>query len=335
MKSQNAVLYKLNGQLKINKFDFPNPSDYQVLVKLFYSGICGSQLMEISGGRDNKKYLPHFLGHEGSGIVIRVGKKVRKVKQGDKVILSWLRSKGGGCKNNKILYKKREINYGPITTFGEYTLVAENKVVKKPKRLSNKIATLFGCAIPTGAGMVLKESKLSNTSKILVFGLGGVGFSTLITLLSLKIRNISILEKNKNKILIAKKLGIKSFLNKKNIHKFINNFDYCFESCGKKETIEKGFELIKNNGKLIFSSHPHKNQKINLYPHDLIKGKKIVGSWGGSINLEKDLMLILNPLKNKLKLFNLIINKTYELKDLNKAIRDLKKGKTIRPLIKF
>ena len=72
-----------------------------------------------------------------------------------------------------------------------------------------------------------------------------------------------------------------------------------------------------------------------MYPHDLIKGKKIIGSWGGSINLEKDLMLILNTLKNKLKLFNLIINKTYELKDLNKAIRDLKKGKTIRPLIKF
>ena len=340
MKSKNAVLYKLNKTLKINKLDFPDPNENQVLVKLFYSGICGSQLMEISGGRNNKKYLPHLLGHEGSGIIIKVGKKVKKVKVGDRVILSWLRSKGGECLNNKIQFKNTKISYGPITTFGEYTLVAENRVVKKPKILSDKIAAFFGCAIPTGAGMVLKETKLNQiktkqSNKVLVFGLGGVGFSILITLLSLKIKNIYVLEKNKYKILIAKKLGIKNFLNKKNTYKYFNSFDYCFESCGKKETIEKGFNLIKNKGKLIFSSHPHKNKKINLYPHDLIKGKKIIGSWGGGINLEKDLKLILNTLKNNLKLFNLIIDKIYKLKDINKAIQDFIKGKTIRPLIKL
>ena len=299
MKSRNAVLYKLNGLLRIKKVDLPNPSDYQILVKLFYSGICGSQIMEISGGRNNKKYLPHLLGHEGSGVVVKTGKKVKKIKIGDKIILSWLNSRGGHCMNNQILFKNDKINYGPITTFGEYSLVAENKVIKKPKGLNDKIAALFGCAIPTGTGMVLKESKLKENSKVLVFGLGGVGFSALIALLSLKIRNIYVLEKNKKKILIAKNLGIKKFLNKKNLSKFSDSFDFCFESCGKKETIEKGFELIKCNGKLIFSSHPHKSKKISLNPHDLIKGKKIVGSWGGSINLEKDLELILNTLKKK------------------------------------
>ena len=66
----------------------------QVLVKILYSGICRSQLMEIAGLRGEDKWLPHLLGHEGSGVVLEVGKDVKKVKKNDEVILTWIKGEG-------------------------------------------------------------------------------------------------------------------------------------------------------------------------------------------------------------------------------------------------
>ena len=65
-----AVLFKQNNNLKIISIKSKNKlSRGQVLVKIFYSGICGSQLGEISGVKGKDKFLPHLLGHEGTGIV--------------------------------------------------------------------------------------------------------------------------------------------------------------------------------------------------------------------------------------------------------------------------
>ena len=66
----------------------------QVLVKVECSGICGSQIGEISGAKGEDKYLPHLMGHEGCGYVLDVGEGVTKVKVGDKIILHWKKVKG-------------------------------------------------------------------------------------------------------------------------------------------------------------------------------------------------------------------------------------------------
>ena len=71
LKLKSAVLFKLNSSLKILDIKIPKLKKNQVLVKIFYSAICRSQIMEIFSGRNNKKYLPHMLGHEASGIVIK------------------------------------------------------------------------------------------------------------------------------------------------------------------------------------------------------------------------------------------------------------------------
>ena len=328
-KSKNAILYKIKSKLKIKNIFFPEPKSGQVLVKLDYSGVCASQVMEIMGGRNNKKYIPHFLGHEGVGRVFKIGKNVKKVKVGQDVILTWLKCKGANVKNSQLIFKKKKINFGPITTFGEYSLISENRLLVKPKNINKKISSLFGCALATGAGMAINETKIKKNDKVLVYGLGGIGFSCLITLISLGVKNITVWDINKKRILIAKKMGIK------NVLKNEGNFDICFESCGKIDTIEHAFKLLKTNGKLIFSSHPDKNLKIKILPHDLIKGKRIIGSWGGSTNLEKDIKKIYNIIKKNIRYFDFIIKKVYKIEDINLAINDLIKGKVIRPLIKF
>ena len=91
---QAAVLLKINRPLEIYELDIPALVAGQVLVKILYSGLCRSQVMEVRGGRGEDLWLPHLLGHEGAGIVVEIGEGVSKVKPGDGVILGWIKSEG-------------------------------------------------------------------------------------------------------------------------------------------------------------------------------------------------------------------------------------------------
>jgi S-(hydroxymethyl)glutathione dehydrogenase / alcohol dehydrogenase len=91
----------------------------QVLVKLAYSGVCHSQLMEVRGKRGVDAWLPHLLGHEGSGVVMEVGEGVSKVQVGDKVILGWIKGQGIEAGGAAYSLKGQHVNAGGVTTFNE------------------------------------------------------------------------------------------------------------------------------------------------------------------------------------------------------------------------
>src|SRR3989338_513475 len=95
MKIKAAILTQQCKPLEVDEIKLQSPLDYgQVLVKVVCSGICGSQLGEIDGVKGPDKYLPHLLGHEGSGVVEKCGKGVTIVKSGDHVVLHWKPGKG-------------------------------------------------------------------------------------------------------------------------------------------------------------------------------------------------------------------------------------------------
>ena len=99
-----AVLHELNVSLCLrDDIELPVLRHGQVLVKLAYSGVCHSQLMEAKGRRGEDSYLPHLLGHEGSGVVLEVGPGVTKVIFGDRVVLWWI--KGSGIEAGGVQYK--------------------------------------------------------------------------------------------------------------------------------------------------------------------------------------------------------------------------------------
>ena len=90
-----AFLVEQKTPLVIDEVGLPSKLDFgQVFVKIQYSGICGSQLGEIEGVKGKDAYLPHLLGHEGSGTVLQIGPGVKRIKPKDKVILHWRKSLG-------------------------------------------------------------------------------------------------------------------------------------------------------------------------------------------------------------------------------------------------
>jgi len=343
MKTKAAVLYEINRPLVIEEIEIPPLNNGQVLVNVIYSGICHTQINEIKGLKGEDKYLPHLLGHEGSGIVEEIGPDVTKVKKGDYVVLSWIKGKGINAPSCRYSKGNIKINSGAITTFSNYSIISEDRLFKISKDMPPDIATLLGCAVPTGAGIIKNEKKIKKGDSLAIFGIGGIGSSALIYADSLECSKIIAIDINKSKLNFAKEIGATHIINASDedpvekIKKITNGcgVDYSIDSSGAKTAMEAAFNAIKDTGKLVIAGNLEQGDKISIDPFELIKGKKIIGTWGGGTNPDEDIAYYAKMyLNGKLKLKNLI-TKIYSLDNINDAIKALENGKVIRALIKM
>jgi len=336
-----AILYESGAPLVVKDIGLPELLAGQVLVKVLFSGVCRSQVMEVRGGRGNDPWLPHLLGHEGSGIVVATGDGVTKVQPGDEVILGWLKGEGLDAPGAKYSCGDQVINSGRVTTFSNYTIASESRVVKKPADLPFDAAVLFGCALPTGAGMVLNELKPSPEQSVVVLGLGGIGLSALMAVKALGIRTIIAVDVSADKLQLAQRLGATHALDSTGagFHQTVLDLtgggaDICVESGGRVSTIELGFSLIrKGGGRLLFASHPPEGEMIHLAPHDLISGKQIAGSWGGATLPDRDIPRMFELFQGANIPLGPLLTKRYSLDQVNAALDDLEAGRVFRPLI--
>src|SRR3954471_4759239 len=117
MKTRAALLVETGKPLVLAEIEIPPLKPGQVLVQIAYSGACGTQVMEWRGDKGEDKWVPHCLGHEGTGTVLEAGPAVSRVKAGDQVVLSWI--KGAGIEAGGAVYAwgDRKVNAGGVTTF--------------------------------------------------------------------------------------------------------------------------------------------------------------------------------------------------------------------------
>ena len=340
-----AILYKPNEPLIVEELSIPSLKRGQVLVKVLFSGVCHSQLMEAKGLRGNDRYLPHLMGHEGVGVVVDIGPGVTKIKPDDKVVLGWIKGvglEGGGA---QFLTKTGVvINSGSVTTFSEMTIVSENRVVKFDSSIPDHVGVMFGCALPTGAGIMMNDINPREGTTIAIFGLGGIGLSSLLSTSLFSFSRIIAVDIEEEKLLIAKKLGATDLINSKNVDPLAvikdltsdEGVDYAIDASGLVSVIEQAFASIKlKSGKLVFASHPKYGDKISIDPFELICGKKIIGSWGGGCNPDLDLPKFFSLYHSGKLPLDELLSKPYRLDDINEALGDLEKRKIIRALIKM
>ena len=339
-----AVLNNTNNPLDIENIKFNTLQEGQVLVEIAYSGVCHSQLMEVRGKRGVDAWLPHLLGHEATGIVKNIGAGVSKVQIGDRVVLGWIKGEGIDAACASYTNGDKIINSGKVTTFNEFSVVSENRLVKLDKNIPLNIGVLFGCAIPTGAGIVINEIKPKNNTSIAIFGLGGIGLSSLMATKLFNFEKIIAIDIEDKKLELAKEFGATHVINSKTqdvskmIQKLTSNqgLDYAVEATGLCQIIELAFKNVKNNGGLcVFASHPQNGDLIKLDPFDLICGKQIKGSWGGNCNPDKDLPKFFELYKQGKLPLEKLLEKRYTLDEINQALNDLENRKVTRPLIEI
>ena len=329
-----AVLRQIGQALSVEDLKTCPLTTGQVLVRMHYSGICRSQLMEQQGKRGTDNWIPHLLGHEGFGVVEEIGKGVTKCKPGDPVVMSWVRGVGMEAENPIYIDSHdKNVNSGKITTFSDFSVVSENRLYLPPRGFSEKFLPLFGCALLTGGGMALKYGRSVEVIKVCIIGFGGIGSAAGLVLKGMGKSTIEIVENSPEKRQMALNLGFKKVYSE--LSESSGDFDLVIEASGTIDAIEKGFARLSNAGTLVFASHPETGSKISLDPHDLIKGKRIFGTWGGDVNPDEDMVTIGEYILNSGSNLELLLGDLFTIDEVNEGLAYLDSGKPGRPLLKL
>lgn len=330
-----AILIEQHKPLVIDEVELPQVLEVgQVLVKIHFSGICGSQLGEIDGAKGEDSFLPHLLGHEASGTVIETGPGVKYVKQGDTVVLHW--RKGLGIEGSPPSYRWRgnKLHAGWIATFNEYAIVAENRVTPIPSDSDLEVAALFGCAVTTGFGVIENNAKLRIGESVVVFGAGGIGLNIVQAAALVSAYPIIAIDLHDNKLELAKQMGATHTINSSHgdprqaILKIAGSagVDAFIDNTGQPTIIEMGYQMTKPQGRVTLVGVPRKNSNINIYSLPLHFGKELRGSHGGEATPQTDIPRYQNLYREgRIKLRELITH-YYSIDQINEAITDMRSG---------
>jgi len=339
---KSAILVESKKPLVVAEIDLPAKLEFgQVLVKVCYSGICGAQINEIDAVKGLDKFLPHLLGHEGSGIVEKIGEGVTTVKSGDHVVLHWRKSAGIESATPQYLWNGKKVNAGWVTTFSEKTIVSENRLTVIPKNFDMRIAPLFGCSVISAFGVVNNDAKIKIGESVLIFGVGGVGLNVAQAASMVSAYPIVGIDLYDHKIDMGKKFGLTHGItgNLDNIKNEIYNIvgdkgaDVAIETTGNPKVIEKAYELTAPHGKTILVGVP--NNKITIYSLPLHFKKILTGSHGGDSIPDIDIPRYIRLMNQKKMTLENLITHEFELTDINKAIELFRSGKAGRIVIKI
>ncbi len=331
-----AVLTELKAPLQVVELTMPDRLAVgQVLVKIHFSGICGSQLGEIDGAKGEDKFLPHLLGHEASGTVVDIGPGVRHVRPGDVVVLHWRKGLGIESETPHFLWEGRKVNSGWVTTFSEYTVVSENRVTAIPQDSDLDVAALFGCAVTTGFGVVENNARVRIGESVVVFGAGGVGLNVIQAAQMVSAHPIIAVDLHDNRLSLARQMGASHTINSTQtdaraaILEVVGSAgaDVFIDNTGQPSIIEMGYQLTKPQGRVVLVGVPRKGNNISVFSLPLHFGKGLSGSHGGDAIPQSDIPRYHNLYRAGRLALRELLTDIYPLERINDAIEQMRSGK--------
>jgi S-(hydroxymethyl)glutathione dehydrogenase/alcohol dehydrogenase len=341
MKTEAALLVQTGTPLVLAEIDIPALKPGQVLVEIAYSGVCGTQVMECRGDKGEDKWVPHCLGHEGSGVVLETGAAVTKVRAGDRVVLSWI--KGSGIEAGGAVYDwdGRKVNAGGVTTFQRHAVVSENRLTLLPGELPMDIAVLLGCAAPTGMGAVDNVLKVDAGNAVAVFGTGGIGLNALMAAALAGAMPVIGIDPNPARRALAKVFGATHVIDPSagdvlaEIRKIVpHGVDLAVESSGQPAVMEQAVNATRpQGGRAVVIGNARHGARLSLDPAVFNQGKSLLGTWGGDSVPDRDFGRFGRLLASGRFPVRDLLSKPYALEQADRALQDLAAGAVGRPLI--
>lgn len=368
MKTRAAVAFAAGKPLEIVDVDLDGPKAGEVLVELKATGICHTDAFTLSGD-DPEGAFPAILGHEGAGVVVDVGPGVKSLKKGDTVIPLYtpecreceycLHPKTNLCQairstqgrglmpdgsSRFSLDGEPILHYMGCSTFSNYTVLPEIALAKiRPDAPLDKVCYI-GCGVTTGVGAVIFDAKVEPGSRVVVFGLGGIGLNVIQAARLVGARQIIGVDINPSKVELARKFGMTDFINPKEVHNVVEAIveltkggaDYTFECIGNVTTMRQALEAChKGWGESIIIGVAGAGQEISTRPFQLVTGRVWRGSAFGGARGRTDVPTIVDMyMEGRLNIDDLITH-TMPLDKINDAFDLMHEGKSIRSVVLY
>lgn len=362
MKIEAAVV-KEQGTIKSETLNLSDPKADEVLIKIVATGICHTDLSIAN--QEMETPLPIALGHEGAGIVEKVGPGVTEFEKGDHVIVTFavcneckscLTGNTGACENygplnfggtmrdgtTRLSQNSEDVyNFFGQSSLSTFSISHTSNVVKVNKELDLSILGPLGCGIQTGAGTILNKLQPEFGSSLTVFGAGGVGLSAVMAGNIVGCSEVIAVDINNERLELAKQLGATHTINSKEVKdvegriKEVTNggSTYAFDTTGIPDVINQGIKGLAQEGTmaLVAIGGP---VEIDVNNDLIMKNCSVVGVTQGLSVPKIFLPQLISYYEKGQFPFDKLIKK-YPFRELNQALEDMKSGETIKPVILF
>ena len=369
MKVKAAVAHKAGAPLSIETVELEGPRAGEVLVELKATGVCHTDEFTLSGA-DPEGMFPAILGHEGAGIVVDVGPGVTTLKKGDHVIPLYtpecrtceycLNPKTNLCQAIRAtqgqglmpdgssrfsLDGKPVLHYMGTSTFAQYTVVPEIALAKIREDAPFDKVCYIGCGVTTGIGAVIFTAKVEVGSKVVVFGLGGIGLNVIQGARLAGADMIVGVDLNPGREAMARKFGMTHFVNPKEVEGDLVPYlvsltkggaDYTFECIGNTQVMRQALECAhKGWGTSVIIGVAPAGAEISTRPFQLVTGRNWRGSAFGGARGRTDVPKIVDwYMDGKIDIDSLITH-TMPLEKINDAFDLMHRGESIRSVVVY
>ncbi len=315
MKIRAAVLEEFGAPLNVTEVSLAEPKAGEVLVRLEACGVCHTDMYTASGA-DPSGYAPTVLGHEGSGIVERLGEGVSSVKVGDRVVTLFSPQcrECEHCRSertNLCLAIREQQNKGylpdgtarlsrdgePIrhfmgtSTFAEYTVMPEIALAKVSPEASADRAALFACGLSTGLGAAINTAKVQAGSTCVVFGAGMVGLGAVAGCRLQGADRIVCVDMSADRLELARGQGATETWigGPDTVQRVLDETrgfgaDYTFEATGLVTVMRQAVESARMGwGLCTIAGVAGRGETLDIIPRYLITGRRVCGSSFGGV----------------------------------------------------
>jgi aryl-alcohol dehydrogenase len=368
MKIKAAVIREQSGPFKIEEIELDEPRDDEVLVRIVGSGICGTDL----GARDGHLPIPpppSVFGHEGAGVVERVGEQVKKVKAGDHVVLGWsscgacipcksgsepycvnffpLNFGGARSDGTTTLRKDNQVIHGSFfgqSSFANFALANQQNIVKVREDVPLEILGPMGCGIRTGAGAVMLSLHPKPGASIAVFGVGPVGMSAILAAIVCGCTTIIAVDINSDRLEMAKKFGATHIVNSSKVDPVAaileitrEGADFALECVGNTKVLRQAVDSLVRGGPrcgvcgLLGVVAP--GTEVALDMEKLLNGRTVKGIIAGDSVADVFIPTLIELYRQGRFPFDRMIT-FYPFDEIGKAVGDMEKGKVVKPVLR-
>lgn len=326
-----ALFEQFGAPLIVKDVPIPKVEDDLVLVKVGACGICYTDVKIWKGIGALNAPLPHVLGHEIAGTVSELGRNVRGVQKGERVVV-YLYETCGKCnycqtgRENECINRVGYIGSNRWGGYEEYVAIRSDNVIKIPDNLSFEDVAPLADAGLTPYHAIVDRAQVKAGETALLVGMGGLAMTGLQVLKVLGAKVIAV-SRTQSKLGMAKELCADLIVNTTKddgveaVKKFTDGYgvDYIFDFVGSAETVIRDAKYIRRSGKIFLLGYQPGNQMI---PVQTVRGFLYMG--GSNAGTRKDLReLVRLASDGKLKS---IVTKTYTLEQVNEALNLLASG---------